>query len=87
MAAALKSAARQAVVSDIAHFPLVSLDMAVMQVEGTVQLVFLAPGWEGGPIKALSNQFAGPETAAQLRAVADHLAALDWSGSIVEEVA
>lgn len=70
--------AKPATVTGSAHFPLAAFDVAVVQVEGTVQLVYLARGWDGGPLKALSNQFAGPETAGQLRAIADHLAALDW---------
>lgn len=72
------SAARQAMVTARAHFPLGQFDVAVIEVEGTVQLVYLAHGWAGGPMKALANQFAGPETAAQLRALADHLDLVAW---------
>jgi hypothetical protein len=72
------SAARQALVSTRAHFPLGQFDLAVIEVEGTVQLVYLAHGWADGPLKALANQFAGPETAAQLREIADHLDTVDW---------
>lgn len=79
MTAARPQTARPAVVSARAHFPLSDLDVAVIEVEGTVQLVYLAHGWEGGPLKALSNQFAGPGTAAQLRAIADHLDLIDWA--------
>ena len=67
------SAARKAVVTGMTHFDLASLDCCVMEAEGTVQLVYLAHGWAGGPMQPLANQFAGPETAGQLRAIADHL--------------
>lgn len=66
-------------VTDCAHFPLADLDAAVMQVEGTVQMVYLAHGWPGGPLKAMSNQFAGPGTAAELRAIADYLDTINWA--------
>ena len=76
----MTAGARPALVTSRAHFPLGALDVAVIEAEGTVQLVYLAQGYEGGPmvLKALSNQFAGPETAGQLRAIADHLEAVDW---------
>jgi hypothetical protein len=85
----MSGAARPALVTSRAHFPLGGFDVAVIEVEGTVQLVYLAPGYDGGPIvlKALSNQFAGPETSGQLRAIADHLDAIDWAGRGMSEVA
>lgn len=79
MAAACLPAARQVAVSAQAHFPLADLDVMVLQAEGTVQLVYLAHGWAGGPMKAMANQFCGPGTAAQLRALAGHLDGIDWA--------
>lgn len=85
----MSGAARPALVTARAHFPLGAFDVAVIEVEGTVQLVYLAQGYAGGPmvLKALSNQFAGPETAGQLRTIADHLAAVDWAGLGLAEAA
>ena len=85
----MSGAARQALVATRAHFPLGAFDIAVIEVEGMVQLVYLAHGYDGGPLvlKALSNQFAGPETAGQLRAIADHLAAVDWAALWLERAA
>lgn len=73
------AAATPAHVLQQSHFALADLDVVVLQVEGTVQLVYLAHGWAGGPLKALSNQFAGPGTAAELRAIADHLDGINWA--------
>lgn len=54
-------------------FPLSSLTVRVLEVEGTVQLVYAISGdWPMEP-KAFANHFAGPETAGQLRAIADKL--------------
>lgn len=74
--------ARPARVSHIEEFPLSDLTVAVLQVEGTVQMVYRALGWPGGPMKAMANQFCGPETAGQLRALADHLEKLPWESPI-----
>jgi hypothetical protein len=79
MAAARLPAARQVVVAARDHFPLADLEVVVLQAEGTVQLVYLAHGWEGGPLKPMANQFCGPGTAAQLRAIAGHLDCIDWA--------
>jgi hypothetical protein len=68
------AAAQQARVKSLAHFPLASFRVTVLEVEGTVQLVYAAEEWPG--VKTLANQFAGPETAGQLRAIADHLDAV-----------
>jgi hypothetical protein len=73
------SAARQALVSARTHFPLGQFDVAVIEVEGTVQLVYLAHGWGNGPMKTLANQFVSPETSSELRALADHLDTVDWT--------
>lgn len=71
--------ARQVVVTARHHFPLADLEVEVLRAEGTVQLIYRAHGWEGAPRSPLSNQFAGPGTAAQLRAIADHLDCIDWA--------
>ena len=85
----MSGVARPAAVAGVAHFPLGGFDIAVIDVEGTVQLVYLAHGYDGGPmvLKALSNQFAGPQTAGQLRAIADYLEAVDWAGRGLERAA
>lgn len=67
------SGAKAATVQAAQDFDLCGLRLVVLQVEGTVQLVFLRDGWEGGPRKALANVFADSETPEQLRALADHL--------------
>ena len=60
------------------NFDLTGLRLVVLEVEATVQLVFLADGWDGGPLKALANQFASPRTAGELRAIAEHLDRIVW---------
>ena len=67
------SGAKFATVQAAQDFDLCGLRLVVAQVEGTVQLVFLRDGWEGGPRKALANAFADSATPVQLRALADHL--------------
>lgn len=67
------SGAKAATVQAAQDFDLCGLRLVVLQVEGTVQLVFLRDGWEGGPRKALANVFADSDTPAQLRAIAAHL--------------
>jgi hypothetical protein len=64
--------AQKARVTALTPFPLASMTVRVLEVEGTVQLVWVAEDWPGQP-KVMSNQFAGPETAAQLRAIAGKL--------------
>lgn len=57
-------------------FDLHGLRVAVIEVAGTVQLLYLSEGWEGGPRKVFTNQFADTGTPAQLRQLADYLEAL-----------
>lgn len=83
----MSGGAKPALVTSRAHFPLTGLDVAVIEVERTVQLVYLAHGWNGGPMKALSNAFCGPQTAAELRAIAAHLDGIDWAALGLAEVA
>ena len=70
------SGAKQAMVQAAQDFDLCGLRLVVAQVEGTVQLVFLRDGWDGGPRKALANVFANAATPEQLRALARHLETL-----------
>lgn len=56
----------------------------VLQAEGAVQLLLVAPGVPSERATAsrgvtIGNAFAGPGTAAQLRAIADHLEGLEWT--------
>lgn len=67
------SGARRAHVGAARDFDLNDLRVVVAEVEGTVQLLFLADGWNGGPRKVLSNLFCDARTPGQLRAIADHL--------------
>ncbi|MDR7125517.1 hypothetical protein [Pseudotabrizicola sp. 4114] len=67
------SGAKAATVQGAQDFDLCGLRLLVAQVEGTVQLVFLRDGWEGGPRKALANVFVDSATPVQLRALANHL--------------
>lgn len=71
MSAAAKPV-QKARVTGLTAFPLAHLTVRVLEVEGTVQLVYVAEDWPGHP-QVLSNQFAGPEAAAQLRAIAAKL--------------
>lgn len=70
------SGAKRAVVTGARDFDFCGLRLVVVQVEGTVQIAFLADGWDGGPRKVLSNVFADTATPGQLRALADHLDSL-----------
>jgi hypothetical protein len=56
-----------------ADFDLCDLRIAVIQFEGTVQICFLADGWQGGPRKVLSNCFVDAATPDQLRYIAAYL--------------
>lgn len=67
------SGAKRAVVGLARDFDLCGLRLVVAEVEGTIQIVFLRDGWQGGPRKALANVFADRDTPMQLRALADHL--------------
>jgi hypothetical protein len=65
-------------------FDLAQWRVEVMQAEGAVHLRLFSDGWSLAADKAgrgltLANAFAGPETAAQLRAIADHLEGLEWT--------
>lgn len=64
-------------------FPLCDMRVAVLQYEGTVQLGFLADGWEGGPRKLLSNAFIDTSTPDQLVALARYLRRLPLPAPIV----
>lgn len=70
------SGARQAAVQASRDFDLCDLRLVVVQVEGTVQIAFLADGWQGGPRRVLSNCFCDAATPGQLRALAAHLESL-----------
>lgn len=65
-------------------FDLCDLRIVVIGFEGTVQLCFLADGWDGGPRKVLSNCFVDSATPAQLRALADHLETLPLEPAATE---
>lgn len=67
------SGAKRAAVTSAKDFDLCDLRIVAVVVEGTVQLAFLADGWEGGPRQVLSNVFCDDQTAGQLRAIADYL--------------
>lgn len=67
------SGAQRAQVTSARDFDLSDLRVVVAEVEGSVQLLFLADGWNGGPRKVLSNMFCDAATPAQLRAIAAHL--------------
>lgn len=68
-----RSGAQPAIRHSARDFDLCDLRIIVSEIEGTVQLGFVADGWEGGPRKLLSNCFCDAATPAQLRAIADHL--------------
>lgn len=59
-------------------FELMGDRISVVTFEGTVQVLHVTDGWEGGPRKVTANRFAGRETGAELRAIADYLEALPW---------
>ena len=60
-------------------FDLMGDRVSVVTFEGTVQLLFLTDGWADGPREVVANRFASRATAAELRAIADHLEALPWA--------
>lgn len=70
------SGARRADVVSARDFNLSDMRVVVARIEGTVQMMFLADGWQGGPRKVLSNMFCDAATPGQLRALADHLDSL-----------
>lgn len=69
---------RAATIHRSADFALSDLTVQVIEAEGTVQLVYRADGWPSGTPAPIANQFCDPGTAAQLRAVADHLDTINW---------
>lgn len=62
----------------VTDFQLMGDRVAVGLFEGTVQLRWMVDGCDGGPVQVFATRFAGQETAAELRAIADHLEALPW---------
>ncbi|MGV8987797.1 MAG: hypothetical protein ACOH2H_16105 [Cypionkella sp.] len=73
------SAPQRAQVTGLTPFALCALTVRVLEAEGTVQLVYVSDDFPGGP-KALSNQFATPQTSDQLRAIAAKLDAIFAGG-------
>ena len=69
------SAPQHARVTGLTDFACAAMTVRVLQVEGTVQLVYVAHDWPGQP-KVMSNQFADAQTADQLRAIAAKLDAV-----------
>jgi len=67
------SGAARARVTGSRDFELADMRVVVAVVEGTVQLLWLADGWGGGPRKVISNTFCDRATPGQLRALADYL--------------
>ena len=65
-----------------AAFPLAQWTVEVLRAEGAVQLRLFAGAFDDGAggVRRLSmaNVFAGPATAGELRALADHLEGLEW---------
>lgn len=59
-------------------FSLMGDRISVVTYEGTVQVLHVTDGSDGGPRKVTANRFAGRETVAELRAIADYLDALPW---------
>lgn len=57
-------------------FPLCNDRLTVLQYCETVQLTLYQDGWPEGSRKVVGNLFCGPETAQELRAIADHIEAL-----------
>lgn len=70
------TAAQRHPLTSARDFDLNGLRVSVIEVLGTVQLLYLSEGWEGGARKVFTNQFADTATPAQLRAVADYLESL-----------
>lgn len=50
--------------------PLMSMVAVVQEAEGAVQVILAREGWPEGA-RSITNDFAGAETAAELRALAD----------------
>jgi hypothetical protein len=71
------SGAQPAKVSHARDFDLCDMRLVVAVVEGTVQIAFLADGWQNGPRKLLSNCFCDARTPDQLEAIAAHLRSLN----------
>lgn len=74
----MNAPARAVKVEARAEFPLASHRIEVLRAEGAVQLVLLVDGFPGGP-RRVANLFAGPETAGELVALAEHLRGLEWT--------
>lgn len=72
------SGAQRAHVSRAADFPVADMVVTVGEIEGTVQLIITRGGWAGGARNVLCNEFANPDTADQLRRLADHLDTISW---------
>ncbi len=72
------SAATKARVQACDDFDIGDLLLTVLVTEGVRQIVVRAPASTLWPMKAFCNALVGPETAAALRACADHL---DATGS------
>lgn len=68
----------RAAITRAAEFALSDLLVRVIEAEATVQLVYRADGWPSGTAAPIANQFCDVGTAAQLRAVADHLDTINW---------
>lgn len=69
---------RPAAVTRHMDFALSDLTVRIIEAEGTVQLVYRADGWPAGTRAPIANQFCDRGTAAQLRALADHLDTINW---------
>lgn len=82
MTAALRTMAAEqaAVLARGVDFDLSHLRLSVITYQGTVQVLFVIDGFEGGPRKVGSNLFCDTNTADQLRAVAAHLDTLFADG-------
>lgn len=72
------SGAQRAHVARASDFPVSDLVVTVGEIESTVQLIITRGGWKGGARDVLCNEFATRNTAAQLRALADHLDNISW---------
>ena len=55
------------------HFTLCGTRLSILRYEGTVQLCFWDEALPQGKQKIIANRFADGRTAAELRAIADHL--------------
>lgn len=68
----------RAAITRSAEFVLSDLSVQVIEAEATVQLIYRADGWPSGTAAPIANQFCDAGTAAQLRALADHLDTINW---------